>query len=110
MTDPRERTVNAQAVVDLLNEAAGLDHEAMFELVQTRALCNARLAAHPSIQTGPASYGSKGHEVGLLGILNGLFGTFPDGWGCIHAVLDDDPNVPIRFEVRGRREKPELER
>lgn len=99
--DPRGRAVTAQQVCDLLNEAAHLDADAIRSLVASRVYCNDALNAHATIQTGRCVNG--GHcEVGILGILNGLFGTFADGWGCIHAVLDDDPAIRIRFEVRGR--------
>lgn len=98
--DPREKAVTAQDVVDLLNEAAKLDPQAMRALVDARVVCNDALADHPRIQVGRASDTdpSSPWTVGLLGILNGIFGTFDNGWGCITVVLEGDRS--FRFEVR----------
>lgn len=87
--------MSAWTVVNLLNEAARLDPVAMRILVSTRVACNDSLLDHPTIQAGRDAL--KNGEVGLLGILNGIFGTFDDGYGCIEAIVDDDK--PIRFQV-----------
>ena len=102
--DPREKMASPHYVVDLLNEAAKLDPQAIRALVDTRVVCNQALADHPTIQVGPASEHDSGGPsvVGLLGILNGIFGTFDDGWGCIAAVIEPgDPDVPISFRLQG---------
>jgi len=92
-------------VIALLNEALTLDPLWMSAMVAERKLCNTALAAHPAIQVGrqgefgvaPGSYAA-----GLLGLLNGIFGTDEDGWGAIAAVIDerDTGAVPLilRFE------------
>ena len=54
--------------VVVLNDALERDPEAVTELVNMRANCNERLAAHPTIQV--QKYGEI-HRVGILGILNG---------------------------------------
>jgi len=90
----------------VLNEAVRADPEAVLALVEYRVPCNDALADHPSIQvrninpppdtskmdaTNPALLAQvKTCEVGLLGILNGLFGSYPlghskFGWGPIRA-------------------------
>ncbi|HEV8702573.1 MAG TPA: hypothetical protein VGV60_14970 [Candidatus Polarisedimenticolia bacterium] len=105
--DPRSRMVFAQDVVDLLNDASTKDAKAVRALIAARVECNAALGEHPTIQTGKIggrrlsrSTGVGGYEVGLLGILNGIFGTFDNGWGCITAICDEHaPDTPIRFEV-----------
>lgn len=61
-------------VVNLLNEAFKLDPEALEKLAFARVKCNEDLANHPTIVVYQAAEGSR-CEVGLLGILNGLFGT-----------------------------------
>lgn len=104
INDPRYRHVGANEIVDLLNEAARLDPEAMIELIQARVECNAALGEHPTIQTGRQEYGARGYEVGILGILNGILGTFANGWGCIQAVVQDEP-ISIHFEVANNSEK-----
>lgn len=99
MQEPREKKVTAQDVVDLMNAAAALDPQAVRALVHARVVCNDALAGHPSIQVGRASDTDPGGPwvVGLLGILNGIFGTFDNGWGCITVILDD--SAAIRFEA-----------
>jgi len=102
--DPRGRAETAQQVVDLLNEAARLDPEAVLELINARVPCNEALNAHPTIQTGPRRgidpRHDKRNEVGLLGILNGIFGTFEDGRGCIVATLHDDRRLSFALDDR----------
>lgn len=78
------------AAIAVLNQALEADPEAVAGLVNHRVPCNAKLAAHPTIQVGPDG-------VGLLGILNGLFGADPRGWGFICAVLSEDGTI-LRFE------------
>ena len=99
MSDPRNRVVHAADVVRLLNEAAAIDPKAILALVNARVPCNEALLNHPTIQAGRGPEGKP--EVGLLGILNGLFGTYDDGWGCIAAELSDE-GAPIRFNSLGR--------
>lgn len=77
-------------VVNLLNEAVKLDPQAMYALVEARVPCNEALADHPTIQvsaydeqTGKPTPGQ--FRVGILGLLNGLFGTDSVGWGFITA-------------------------
>lgn len=77
-------------VVRLLNEAVKVDRQAVQDLIECRVPCNKGLADHPTIQvsafdeqTGEPTPGE--YKVGLLGILNGLFGTDCEGWGFITA-------------------------
>lgn len=63
--------------VKILNEALATDSVAIAALVNTRVNCNTDLQNHPSIQMDK--------KVGILGIINGMFGTDQDGWGCIAA-------------------------
>lgn len=60
----------AEKVVDLLNEALGLDPVAVQVLTEMRVRCNAALANHPTIQVSGEQGG--GATVGVLGLLNGL--------------------------------------
>jgi hypothetical protein len=57
----------------------------MLNLIDARVTCNEALADHPTIQVGQQD-GS--YQVGLLGILNGLFGINDAGWGPITAHID----------------------
>jgi hypothetical protein len=77
-----------QQTIAFLNELIALDAQAITALVESRVPCNKSLADHPSVQVSSTTGG--GYSVGLLGILNGLFGTREDGWGFISAVFDDN--------------------
>ncbi|MBM10445.1 MAG: hypothetical protein CMF69_12925 [Magnetovibrio sp.] len=63
-------------VVEILNDALERDPEAMTDLINLRADCNAQLATHPTIQV--QKYGDV-YRVGVLGILNGVLGGGPSG-------------------------------
>lgn len=75
--------VTTDGVVGLLNEALALDSDAMNKLIHHREPCNKALAEHPTIQVG-AMNGSE-ISVGIVGLLNGMFGYANDGIGAISA-------------------------
>lgn len=85
--------VSVDDVLAVLNEALELDPLAVTNLVEARLPCNDALSEHPTIQCGPSGGTTKHWQVGLLGILNGLFGIFdedapePTGFGPIAAVV-----------------------
>lgn len=91
--------ITIEDALALLNEMNTLDAQATKDLVEKRVSCNEALADHPSIQTGKTMTDTidqndkalvRGHRVGLLGVLNGLFGANAEGWGPICAVFEDD--------------------
>ncbi len=83
-----KESVTIQDVVDLLNRAAKKDLVAMRTLIETRVPCNKVLGDDPTIQvTESFEGGSRGFSVGVLGILNGIFGTDDKGWGTIAAIF-----------------------
>jgi hypothetical protein len=87
--------------VDVLNRALLADHDAVLELVNARVPCNLSLAKDPTIQV--AADGDAGpYRVGLLGIVNGIFGIDGDGWGPITAQFDDSGKLEEFFD-NGRR-------
>jgi hypothetical protein len=75
--------------IDLLNDMVKADQPAMHALVETRVPCQGMLA-HPTVQC--VQQDDNLWYVGVLGILNGLFGTIPfgekEGWGPIAAVFN----------------------
>jgi len=102
-------------VVALFNEAFALDPVAISTLVNYRVPCNDALANHQTIQCGtaenwrkrrPNTHGlpddAQGSVVGLLGLLNGIFGK-PEG-GPITATYD------FICDACGATNVPELER
>ena len=69
-----------QQVINYLNDLLDHDEEAISMLVDTRIRCNESLADHPTCQVQASISNDKEIlEVGLLGVLNGLFGVRPDG-------------------------------
>lgn len=73
----------AKKITKLLNKLYTLDPAAVSSLVETRVPCNTALSEHPSVQVVP--FNASASMVGLLGILNGLCGTLPDGSGPLMA-------------------------
>ena len=86
--------------VKVLNEAIESDPIAMNQLINSRVMCNAALADHPSIQVGKDTRYTEVWWVGLLGIINGIFGVDENGWGFIEAEVRDDNGMVIRFHDR----------
>jgi hypothetical protein len=84
MPSPQMRSV--LDAVNLLNSALQCDPEAVRALLEHRVPCNNALADHPTIQVGDID-GQR--RVGILGLLNGIFGTDERGWGYIGAQFDD---------------------
>lgn len=98
----REVPSGVYRAVRVLNEALDVHPEAIEALVSHRVPCNGALAKHPSIQVGETA---SGWEVGMLGIINGLFGTDKDDWGFIAAEFDDAGHIR-HFRVTPAREEP----
>jgi hypothetical protein len=70
----------------ILNELVELDRDAMTDLCQRRVKVNGNgLLEHPTVQCGKHD---GEYQVGLLGILNGLFGVREDGAGYLCANFD----------------------
>jgi hypothetical protein len=100
MTSPK--SITAAHAVRVLNRALRADSAAMAQLIATRVPCNTALANDATIQCGikrqknellPVIY-----EVGVLGIINGLF--YADGRGDGAIVLRcDDAGHPTRFQT-----------
>ncbi len=82
--------ITARDVVDFLNEALRIDPEAVTALMSQRVGASVALADHPSIQVRKHD-GEPSFTVGMLGLLNGLFGTieggYYDGWGPIKVKM-----------------------
>lgn len=90
-------SITIEDALRVLNEAVKADREAMQALIDARVLCNDKLGKHPTIQVGRMDGCLR---VGILGLLNGLFGTAEDGWGAIAAVFDDDGTITEFKRIR----------
>ncbi|HYF75017.1 MAG TPA: hypothetical protein VD757_00405 [Candidatus Nitrosocosmicus sp.] len=92
-----KQTITPQDAVDLLNNALERDSQAVKALTETRVPVSdspdGLIADDCPIQV------SQENTVGLLGIINGLFGTDEDGYGCIAAAYDENGNL-VSFIVR----------
>lgn len=80
-----KESVTIDEVIEFLNEILAVDEDAIYDLVETRVACNPALANHPTVQV---SLQDGKYTVGLLGILNGIFGTDEDGCGPIVATFN----------------------
>ena len=91
----------AHNIVRALNNYLMIDQDAITALFSVHVRCNAGLAEHPSVQVWSSE---QGHMLGILGVLNGMCGTFEDGTGAIasvHPFHEGETSTHIlRFEVR----------
>lgn len=78
------QSITVDQALEVLNRAVESDPEAIKNLIETRIPCNDKLSADPEIQVGIYHIGKP--TVGVLGLLNGLFGE-QDGWGAFCAVF-----------------------
>ena len=81
-----KETVTLDEAIEYLNELIETDRVSIAALIANRVPCNQQLADHPTVQVY-AQHG--GYLVGMLGILNGLFGIHDDGRGPIAFVFKD---------------------
>lgn len=83
-----KQSVTPEEVVRVLNEALTLDPLAIQYLMDTRVKCNRDMAEHEAIQVLPVGPRENPTEfrVGLMGLLNGLFGADENGTGPISAI------------------------
>lgn len=85
--------LTVEEAIAFLNELVAIDPKAMELLIEMRAPCNQTMLEHPTVQV--TDYHEDGvPRVGILGLLNGLFGTYDEGpkegWGPIAAYWEED--------------------
>ena len=84
-----EETFAIKDVIAMLNEIHQLDPELTANMVLHRFPCNKEIRDHKTVQAhcyGDASI--ENPKVGLLGILNGLFGIDKNHFGAITAYFE----------------------
>jgi hypothetical protein len=95
-----EENVTIDDVIELLNDALEKDSEAIHNLATNRVSCNEELADHPTIQIGAKD---NQYTVGIIGILNGIFGIAEDGYGAIagdfEVICVNNHDVPDKARV-----------
>ena len=79
-----KKQVSSKEVIDYLNQLLKTDRLAVETLFNIRVLCNGRMAKHPTVQV--AKFFQR-YAVGIVGIINGMFGADKNGWGCIGMDL-----------------------
>lgn len=89
-------SVTIDETIALLNELAQIDQDAMYALIEQRVPCTDRLAYHETVQVKRQN---GAHYVGMLGILNGLFGVDDDGRGPITAYFEFEANGKLKSLV-----------
>ncbi len=96
-------TLTIEEAVELLNEMARLDPKATERLISQRIACNEALAKHPTVQVHD---GKGGNSVGMLGVVNGMFGVDDEGWGAVAAVYEvicpNDHETPKGSTIRDK--------
>ena len=93
--------MNAEGVVEYLNDILETDADSLKKLIEFRVDCNDDLMAHENVLV-LCDHDSKGNpvnpRVGLLGVLNGMLGLRESGMGQIAAEFDEDGHLH-RFVV-----------
>jgi len=92
-----KKFITAEDVCGLLNEFLALDYDCASALFSHREKCNDAVTHHPSIQVH--QYPGEDSKVGLIGLINGVFGIAEDGMGAICYEIDNDTNRIVSFKV-----------
>lgn len=87
--------ISIEETVNFLNELLKIDPIAITALFSMRIGCNGALADHETVQVLVSS--GTYFQVGMVGILNGLFGIDEHGWG--HITIDYDDGKITGFRV-----------
>ena len=91
-----KQQITPQDAVDYLNDLVKRDPDAIRFLMIHKVQCNQALADHPSCQVDGYSRQDGQCCVGMLGVINGLFGwQEKDHYGCIEAIVDRQGDVPV---------------
>lgn len=83
--------VTLNEVVDFFNELIEIDPNGITELFLHRVVVNDALANHPTVQA------TDDNNVGLIGILNGLFGIHDNGWGAFVFMTEGDVVTDVKL-------------
>lgn len=90
-----KESITIQETVDFLNSLIKIDSSTITKLFDTRIHCNEAIANHETVQV--INVGIHYFKVGMIGILNGLFGIDEYGWG--HIIANYEDGKIISFEV-----------
>lgn len=94
-----ETHVSLERAILLLNGALQADPKAVNNLFAFRVPCNEVLADHPTIQVRAYPVDPGTPSLGVLGLLNGIFGITPKGDGHLQAEIDTATKEIVRFSL-----------
>lgn len=86
------RPVTVEEAVAVLNRINVSDPTVLADFIAHYVPVSEALADDPTVQVGQPP-GRTGYHVGLLGILNGIFGVRDDGRGWITAMVNADRSI-----------------
>jgi hypothetical protein len=92
-----KRLISAQDVCSLLNEFLELDPKCAQTILSHRVKCNDAVACHSTIQV-QQFIDDKFPKVGIIGLINGVFGKRADGRGIICADIDTTGKI-LNFKL-----------
>ena len=101
-----KKEIKLNYLFKFLNDLLKTDRKAIENLFSIRVSCNKKLAYHKTVQVMAFGKNRPGKErqvylVGIIGILNGLIGSFGTGnrrgWGCLSMTLEG--NKIKKFEI-----------
>ena len=100
-----EEFVSVNEVIQFLNEVLQIDSDAINKLLTIRVPCNEKLDNHESVQTFCVPFKGKEKDdkprpisvVGILGIINGMFGINSDKFGSIMIMIERKTGKAIKF-------------
>lgn len=97
-SEVRNRAMESQVdfAIGVLNELLRTDEQAITALVEHRVTANAALADHPTAQVMVRDHGPRiGPCIGMLGVINAIFGADENGYGYIG--VEHDGRRVLRF-------------
>jgi hypothetical protein len=102
--------VTPENVVVFLNSLLEIDRRAVSKLFDSYVYCNRGMAEHPRVQVRRLKINKYRPrdvwKVGVLGLINGLFGVHSNRYGPIARVIRDD-GIIKSFVLTGGHEKNE---
>jgi len=97
--------VSINEVIQFLNELLQIDSDAINKLLSLRVSCNKELDKHETVQTFAAPVKGVTADdgpktipvVGILGIINGMFGVNSDNFGAIMIMIERKTGKAVKF-------------
>ncbi len=86
--------LNAQTIVELLEDALKTDPAVISTLFGIRRSCNQSLADHPYIQVAESPTNKGTYYVGFVGLINGMLGSVGSE-ELVAIVYDDKDNQNV---------------